>query len=354
MSELSVLTPFPIPDRMRLRKVPNLGDGFILRAVERLLGYRFSSSRMFSPRVAPDAKARRIMADSAMVIVAGANQLNDEYTIWPGLQADEIRAGHFRVVPFGVGIHGEAGRNIRMSDETRNIIEAIHENIEYSSWRCPRTLAYLEREIPHLKGRFLLTGCPVVFDQPLLEGRRFLEKDRVVAVTVTERGNFWEREAQTLEFVARRFQHAKRILVLHQNFERSTPLRRLSWKVRSPLPTRASAIVKLHCLAMKLGYKVVAPESVESGLRLYRKVDLHIGSRLHAHLLLLSHNKRSFLIPVDERARGAADLFGFSLCDPSKLDSCLGADFEVVRATVRERYCVMERFLAGIVPHLTH
>ena len=39
-----------------------------------------------------------------------------------------------------------------------------------------------------------MTGCPVLYDEPLLNGSRFADQAGTVAVTVTERGDFWNRE----------------------------------------------------------------------------------------------------------------------------------------------------------------
>ena len=111
------------------------------------------------------------------------------------------------------------------SEETRAILRLIHERTEFSSWRCPHTVAYLHAALPELTDRCLMTGCPVVYDQPLLEGQAFHDGEASVAVTVTERGDFWARESKTLAFVAKRFPRARRHLVLHENFSPPSALR---------------------------------------------------------------------------------------------------------------------------------
>jgi hypothetical protein len=337
MSQFAVLSPYPIPPELAATKTPNLGDGFILRAIERLVG-GIDDRKVFSPRVSPSPEALTAMARSGTVLIGGANQLNDDYRIWPGLTADDVRRSTMRFVPFGVGVQGQPGKAAAMSEGTRAIIEAVHERTEFSSWRCPKTVAYLCAHLPALKDRFLLTGCPVIFDAPLLDGSRFHEKDDVIAVTVTERGNFWEREVASLRFVARLFPHAEKILVVHQNFAQCAA---------RPL-TAMSAIDKLHALARQLGFRIVIPASIDEGIAVYEKTDMHFGSRLHAHLRMLSQNKRSYVVAVDDRARGMAELFDFPLCEPLKFETYLDFDFERVRAAARQTFPVLQKFLRSL------
>lgn len=342
----AVLTPYIIPPALRAERGVNVGDGFILRAVERQVG-RFEPALVWSSRIAPDADALARLDQAAAVVVAGANQLNDRYTVWPGLTAERLRRSPWVVVPFGVGIHGRDEHNRGMSDETAAILRIIHERLEVSSWRCPHTVAYLEAALPDLAGRFLMTGCPVVYDRPLLDGQRFHDGEATVAVTVTERGDFWDREARTLDFVARRWPKARRLLVLHENF------RPPAWwePARNKLPYLAalpgSRRTKLRWYAASLGFELAIPASADEALALYRGVDLHVGSRLHAHLNMLSQNKRSWVTGVDGRITGMAEFLGFPVCDPARFESYMNLDFEDVRRRAQRAYETMQRFLAA-------
>ena len=214
--DMAILTPYLVPASMRRKRV-NLGDGFILRAIERHIG-RFPSNAVFSSRIPPESQVVELFQRKRGVILGGANQLSDNFAPWPGLLADEIRRLGIRFIPFGIGINGLKQNNTGFRPETAEIIKEIHEHIEYSSWRCPRTIAVLKAAFPNLKHKFLMTGCPVLYDRPLLEGRSFSRNMARIAVTVTERNNFLERELRTLEDVARQFPDAERFLVLHQDF----------------------------------------------------------------------------------------------------------------------------------------
>jgi hypothetical protein len=333
MSGLSILSPYPIPSELRANKVPNLGDGFILQAIERLVG-PIDGDNILSPRVAPSTEAIERMRQSRIVLIGGANQLNDNYSIWPGLTAEDLRKSSLRLVPIGVGIHGEPDRTKAMSQQTKAMLEVIHERSEFSSWRCPITVGYLRKFVPKLQDRFLLTGCPVLYDRPLLDSQRFKDAEHTVAVTVTERGDFWAREKATLEFVARNYPRSEKLLVLHQEV---APARRLFDPVR-----------RLRRLAGKLGFNVVAPASIAEGSAIYDRADLHFGSRLHAHLTMLSRNKKSFVVAVDDRAKGMAELFGFPLCLPDRLETYLDFDFETVRRAAQRTFPILQQFVRSL------
>lgn len=347
--QLSVLSPYLIPAVLTGVKVCNLGDGFILRAIERHLDRRVPSQNVFSPRVPPDAAMKQVMTSSQATILAGANQLSDKYTIWPGLTPAELEASACCFIPFGIGIHGEAGFNVRMSATTARILELMHERIRYSSWRCPLTVEYLQRSLPHLREQFLMTGCPVAYDNELLQGERFSTAEDSVAVTVTERGDFWERETAILRAAARRFSRARKYFVVHQNF---SPPRRLEGLRHRLLQRSVSGIddkvEALRAYARHLGFEVIVPRGADECMVFYSGVDVHVGTRLHAHLLFLSRNKRSYLVPVDDRSTGIAHFMGFPLNTPTELDSAWDFDFEIVRRNAQAAYPTMQQFLRSL------
>lgn len=334
----SILTPYPIPAAMAGRKIANIGDGFILRSIERLFGAP-ASDQIFSPRVAPSPAEEATMAASDLVILGGANQLNDRYGIWPGLTAEKIRARGYRLLPVGIGLHGSPEMAAGMSEETAAIIRAIHERIEFSSWRCPSTVAYLEASLPELKGRFLMTGCPVMFDTPLLEESRFHDGADHLAVTITERGGEWfRREHATLRMVRDRYPDARRSLVLHQDFTR---LR------NDTAPSLLDGERDEICArAMALGFEIHRPDADEA-IAFYRTVDMHFGSRVHAHLLMLSRNRKSFVTAFDDRTTGLARAFGFPILRLHRVDEALEFDFERVRERAKRAHATMQRFVAA-------
>ena len=343
----AVLSPYPIPLELAGKKVQNLGDGFILRAIERRIG-PLAPERTFSPRVPIAQKTRAMLDASRAVILAGANQLATNWTIWPGLTAAELRASTLRLVPFGVGLHGAPGHSERLSAATKELLLVLHERISFSSWRCPHTIELLTRELPQLAPQLLMTSCPVVHDQPLLDGQPFSSRRDHVAVTATERGDFHNRETAILDVVAATFPRSRRTLVLHQSWSPPTRLELLRHRFWPARPEQLDPYQRLRQHAVRQGFRVAAPTSADALLAFYRDVDVHVGSRLHAHLLFLSQAKRSWLVPVDGRAIGIAESLDFPLCQPETLSAALDFEFERVRSRAREHFVTMRRFVESL------
>lgn len=341
----SVLSPYIIPPELYNRKRANIGDGFILHRIFRLL-QPSECSHIFSTRVKLGEEDIEKINSTKALILAGANQLNDHYSIVPEFDLFQARRIKIPIIPFGIGISGNKKNNVQMSEKTRSILRELHSRIKYSSWRCPFTLEYLFGQLPDIADRFLLTGCPVVYDDNLLNGIPFGSSTGKVVVTVTERDDFWERETKTINYVSNKFEKSEKSLSLHQsyNFPVGSKWSNL-FPVRRKKRLKRKKIVDLHNYAMERGFSVVIPENVESCWTLYNGFNLHIGSRLHAHLFFLSQAKRSFLTYVDERMKGFSTMLGFPLCDFNKFDDYMEYDFEIYRQKSIEHYETMKRFV---------
>jgi hypothetical protein len=341
MQPISILTPYVMPEGTR--KISNVGNGIILKAVERHLS-AFPLGARLTSFAAPKAEQLDSLEKSPAVVIAGANLLDDNFAPWPELKAEALQRSKMVIVPMGVGLHGEPHRNAAMSENTRQLLDLMHARAEYSSWRCPLTVAYLLKERPKLASQVLMTGCPVLYDRPLLESTRFNTSRDVIAVTVTERDNFWTREVAVIDYAAREFPSARKLLVLHQDYLRGQQPGLLQQLTGRWLRTAQG----LRSYARARGFEIRIPATHDEVIDLYRDVDLHMGSRLHAHLLMLSQNKRSFLIRVDDRSTGIAEHFGFPLCDPERLSDYQGFDFEVVRQAALRTFPVMEKFINSL------
>lgn len=340
-----VITPYIIPSNLKTKKA-NLGDGLILHAIERLIG-TFGRETMFTSRSTASTNALDTFAKLDGVFLAGANQLTTDFSVLPGLTADVIREKNLKFIPFGIGLHETVDDETALTENSKEVLLTIHQLVEFSSWRCPITLNFLERNLPTLKGRMIMTGCPVVFDSPLLSGSKFAMKTDRIAVTVTERGDFWARETSILDFVSSSFKRSERFLVLHQDFLSTETEGSLNDKLASS-PTLENKIVKLRSYAIERGFKIVVPSSVVDCQDLYRTIDLHFGSRLHAHLYFLSQNKRSFFVPIDRRGIGIAMDLEFPLCSYLEMGNYLDFDFERVRNRARLRFSDMSRFIKSL------
>jgi hypothetical protein len=352
-SGCTIITPFLTPflqdvaPRLRRRERANIGDGFILRAVCRLLAERGGAPevrQVFSSRLPFNDETIEKINDTRVVILAGANQLKDKYTLVPGMTPALFQRLRVPVIPMGIGLHGRPARNVRMSRLTARLLRMMHERIAYSSWRCPRTVQYLLDNLPELAPQALMTGCPVQYQPPLLAGAAFTRPEKTLAVTVTDHGGaFWDRGTAILQFVAREFPAARRILSLHQDYRDFTPRFRLRHLWAPPPKPQA-----LHRLAASLGYEIFSAQKPEDFFELYQSIDGHFGSRLHAHLYLLGHAKASYLTQVDNRCVGFAEAGDFPLFSQGRFDGWRDYDFERYRLRVRSLWPMMEQFLASL------
>jgi Polysaccharide pyruvyl transferase len=343
---LVVLTPYLLGTAFQKHKSVNLGDGIILRAMERLIGIYFRPECLISPRVPLNDESRNILSRTKAILIAGANQLNDNYTIVPGFDSRQLPALAGVIVPFALGLHGAPAYAQGMSQKTRQILRGVHERIRFSSWRCPLTLEYLAREIPEIRDQLLMTGCVVIYDEPLLNGTPFAAAVDSIAVTATERDDFWSRETATLRAVAGQFPKAARYLVVHQDYVGNWSWQDMIGSVLNRSRRKRLMPRKLRSYAQSLGFQVVVPSDADAATRFYRQIDMHFGSRLHAHLLFLSQAKRSFLTHVDDRAVGMAAAFDFPLCKPERLMDEIDFDFEIVRKAARQHFATMQHFIS--------
>jgi hypothetical protein len=322
----------------------NMGDGFILKAVERFLG-PISEDMRVPARRPPSAASLEKLKSASYIVMAGANQLHDYFSPWPGLTADDMRKGSYRFVPLGVGISGKPGGGLHLIPEARERLLAMHERIAFSSWRCPRTVEAIAQALPELRDQLLMTCCPVVLDKPLLDGQPFRKEQATIAATITDRDDFWDRETTMLKRIAAVFPKSRKLLVLHQDFS-ILPANVKKTSVPDILygPPR-----KIRAFARLLGFEIKVLRSADEGVALYRDVvDLHFGSRLHAHLLMLSLAKWSYLTYVDERMSGISEFLGFPLCQPGEIDKHLDLDFEIVRRQARKAHVTMQKFVTSL------
>ncbi len=322
---------------MRDYKRVNIGDGFILTAIRNLLSphkcqFIFSTRRGLS-----EAEIRKINSTKALIL-AGANQLNDSYSVVPGMTKSELNRIQVPIIPFGIGIHGEPDMNKGMSQNTMDILREIHRRIKFSSWRCPMSVKYLSEHLPEIQEKFLMTSCPVVYGPRLLQREPFKDDFNKVIVTVTDREDFTERERTTIDFVHREFKSYPKFLSLHQFYEPR-------YGILPSRKQRTRPTLNLEAYAKSLGFKLFKPKKVDTFLAFYRDRSFHVGSRLHAHLYCLSQSQKTFLTYVDERCVGFSQSLNFPVCDYRRLSEYLSYNFEDVRESCIDRYQVMTKFI---------
>lgn len=194
-----------------------------------------------------------------------------------------------------------------------------------------------------------MTSCPVVFHKHKLnESGLFKDKTNSVLLTVTNRDDFWERECKTIDFVAEKYKTSKKVISMHDYHlnnqhisKRDGQFSILNYINEGVFPKNNQAI---FTYALSNGFEVYIPRSINDCFEYYKNFDLHIGSRLHAHLHFLSQGKKSFLTFVDYRCKGFSDDFGFPICDYKNLEYYLDFDFELFRAKFFKHFNEMAKF----------
>lgn len=347
----SMLSPYVAPrDPSRLKR-QNIGDGFIMKAIMEQLKPHECEVILSGREPLTPSDIDRINSTRALVL-AGANQLDDHFTVAQGSTLADLERIEVPIVPIGIGVNGEPGKNDAMSDETRQVMLYIHSKLKWSSWRCPLTVDYIARNLPELSEKALLTGCPVMYLGGRHGGSSHLDQaPKRIAVTFTDRDRFWDRESRTIDFINARFPSSDKVFSIHQKM----PTRSLRKKLKLLLTggsdhKRLSDRLLSH--AQRRGFELFSSTEVEDYLRLYRECDLHIGSRLHAHLYFLSLRKPSFLTYVDDRMLGFSQMLGFPVCDHDRLGDYMDFDFATCWNNMEAIEPTMTRFVGYVKDEL--
>jgi hypothetical protein len=344
--EYAVLTPYLIPPQFSA-KAANIGDAFVLERIRELLAPH-RCAHVFSTRIPLREEDLEKINSVGALILAGGNLLHESFAPAAGMDVHQFERIRIPLIPFGVGIYGEADRTAPITLESRKLILALHERLRYASWRCTATLRYLLKHVPEVEGQALMTGCPVMYGRPLISGTPFSTGAHRVLVTVTDRGDFWERETSTLDAVTRLHPRAERTLSLHQLYPDPERGSRRRWTRNLRRRRRRALPSSLRHYAQARGFRVYVPESAKECLEFYDVFDLHVGSRVHAHLAFLSRARRSFLVPCDERSAGFAETFDFPLCAPARLEDFLDYDFERFRQRYLGTLGSLEQFTSWV------
>lgn len=210
-----------------------------------------------------------------------------------------LERGRVRVpiIPYGLGWKAPVGKTIEsfeFAPEALDFIKDVHSGIELSSVRDPLTLDVLN----HIGvSNVLMTGCPAWYDLEYFDTPfRFPTEVKTLVLSmpaVMQPGVF-----ELMEWLTREFPKARRVASFHHGIIPATTSRGL--KVG-----RQNAAFALS--ALRRGWSVASlAGSLKKMERLYTAADLHIGYRVHAHLLCLSRRRSSILINEDARGVGQA------------------------------------------------
>ena len=271
----SVITPYILPENS-LKKV-NIGDGIILDSGIKLL--KKKPKFLFSSRKDLDEKEIKKINKTKALIVMGANILKDDFKITPNFDFETLNKIKVPLILFGIGHYGilEATKK-GLNKKSIKIFNEILNRFKFVSVRCDGSFNYLSDSLNKNKKVILNTSCPSIYSLEK-ENKKFkIKKLKNIAVTITDRNNI-DQQLKLFHFIKNNFKHFNLIAPLHQDYNN----------------------IKLENYLTNLGYKIFKSTNYKDFINMYKKIDFHIGNRLHAHLKCLSMGIISFLTPFDYR-----------------------------------------------------
>lgn len=318
----SAITPYLLP--AGLPKKVNVGDGFILDSVVKLIGK--APRHAFSSRAPLSGADIEKINETRFLVAAGANTLKDDFELAPGFSLQTLDRIKVPVILMGVGHYGVPAVTQGLLPQSKVLFSAFLERFPYMSVRCDASRCYVVSAMPERAASILMTSCPVVYPVEGLDGG-FQRKDRYrqLVVTITDRSHLQE-QLPILPAAAQLFPAERRILALHQDYDARD----------------------LWAFAERQGYEVFRSERYQDFIDLYRRTDVHFGNRVHAHLKCLSLGAVSFCTPFDLRQSYFAESLDFPLI--AKLPSNDIAQYDFGRAVARREAARqnMEKMLGAI------
>lgn len=262
--------------------------------------------------------------DARAVILTGGPALQEH--MYPQIYAlrRELREIKPPILTMGIGWRGLPGswkdtRSYKLSQATLDLLRRVEKSGYQSSVRDYHTLNVLRH---HGLGNFLMTGCPALYVRehlgadggapPVTGGVSF----SVGVAFLTSRA--MERQMQNvLSMLAERFDRKNVTAVFHHStnqrfFDRPDSTTRQQFGRKRFLRGHERFMAWLE--KMQLGRTDVSGDA-DSMIRHYSDCRLHVGYRVHAHILMSSLSRPSVLLAEDGRARALREVIGGPILD---------------------------------------
>ncbi len=246
--------------------------------------------------------------DAAAIVLAGGPAL--QRSMYPGIYplSSPLAQLAAPIVPFGLGWKGRVASSsevfrFRFDRSSRELLARIEADGLVGTSRDAPSVRVMQRAG---LTRNVLGGCPAWYDMDAM-GRPTPEL-RTVEHLVVSTGVlpvrsplFFEQQVDVLRSLAARYPNAQRVAAFHHAL---SPEEQVSVE-------HGSALRLLAREAEQLGYEIVDVSGNAQGMEsLYGRTDLHIGYRVHAHILRSSLRRPSVLLAEDARAYGAGEALG--------------------------------------------
>jgi hypothetical protein len=210
------------------------------------------------------------------------------------------------IVPIGLGLQGlmpDQTASFEFSRESLEAINYIHESCSLSGVRDTLTLDILKRS---RVGNAILTGCPVMYDFPSF-GKPFRKNSdiRKIIFTPPAAHRHHRQSRRVAKLLRMKFPKAEIVACFHRGLtaDGHTSLKQA---LRSKL---LAAAYRLHNIkSLDVAYDLAK-------IAFYRESDLHVGYRVHAHVMFSSMRIPSFLLQEDTRGIGLSATLGLDKTD---------------------------------------
>ena len=277
----------------------NAGDHLIGARARALLRTHVDSDITNVDRKAITADSYEMFNRARVVLLTGGPAY--QRSIYPGVYSLELDSISTAVVPYGLGWKARLGKSVedfQFTTASEEFVRRLHAGVPLSSARDPLTQELLRKlGIDNV----LMTGCPAWYDLSYIDVDYSFDGDTKLLVfsmpAVLQPGVLG-----LLDWLTRRFKRSRRILSFHHGV--------------IPAHTKRGArtaldFVQVAARAVLLGWRVASlAGSLEKMESLYGSADLHVGYRVHAHLLSLSRRVASILINEDARGVGQSLALG--------------------------------------------
>lgn len=281
----------------------NIGDFLIVDRATKLLEAVLGEEVFVLPRWLPLDEHEDVVAQARAVVVGGGPGVLPE--MYPRIYPLFSDPGRLRElgVPLrllGVGWFATRGdeaelRRFEWSAGSRALIEAMRGMLAISTRDAVTRRLLLAKGLSDVK----MTGCPVFYDLDRLgEPYRRPTDVRTVVFTTPQSSRYAEQSVQLLASVIERFPGARVVAAFHRGITAD----------EFTSPEEASRLTELAARCEELGAEVRDVSYDLARIAFYKEADVHIGYRVHAHLMFLSARKPSILLEEDGRGRGFAEV----------------------------------------------
>ena len=274
----------------------NVGDFLIFDRAKKLLGHHLEDKEfvIVNRWEKLDEKIEMVNQAKSIILCGGPGYGKNFYPIIYPLTSP-LEKIEVPIIPLGLGwgVNQFTQKDFKFSEESEEAIKFIHKRHE-TSVRDDFTLKMMnEQKISNI----VMTGCPAWHDLKYVEKKFEKPKVKKIVITTPAGLNYINQSIKLMRLVKKSFPGVKILASFHRGIKRDelTP-RKQSWGYQY-LAFRARA----------MGLKVVDLAYDVKKLELYQDYDLHIGYRVHAHILFLSQRKPSILLHEDWRGKGLTE-----------------------------------------------